>query len=235
MKRLLNVIVLALAVNFLIVAAGVGYLRFNGNLDRGKVMAIKDVLFPPPAPEQPTTQPAEATTRPTLKLEELLAQQSGRSAGEQVEFIQHTFDAQMAQLDRRQRELTDLQRQIDLAKEQIARDRDALDEQRKVVDNREQQATKLETDKGFQDCLALYRSIPGKQVKTIFLSLDQQTVAQYLQAMEARTAGRIIKEFKSPEETQFIQKVLERIRQPTTAPALAQQQPAPTQASTGAP
>jgi hypothetical protein len=235
MKRLLNVIVLALAVNFLIVAAGVGYLRFNGSLDRGKVMAIRDVLFPPPAPEQPTTQPAEATTRPTLKLEELLAQQSGRAAGEQVEFIQHTFDAQMAQLDRRQRELTDLQRQIDLAKEQIARDRDALDEQRKVVDNREQQATKLETDKGFQDCLALYRSIPGKQVKTIFLSLDQQTVAQYLQAMEARTAGRIIKEFKSPEETQFIQKVLERIRQPTTAPAPAQQQPAPTQASAGAP
>ena len=236
MKRLLNVIVLALAVNFLIVAAGVGYLRFNGSLDRAKVMAIKDVLFPPPAPEEPTTQPAEATTRPTLKLEELLAQQSGRAAGEQVEFIQHTFDAQMAQLDRRQRELTDLQRQIDLAKEQIARDRDALDEQRKVVDNREQQATKLETDKGFQDCLALYRSIPGKQVKTIFLSLDQQTVAQYLQAMEARTAGRIIKEFKSPEETQFIQKVLERIRQPTTAPAPAQQQqPAPTQASAGAP
>jgi Mg/Co/Ni transporter MgtE len=141
----------------------------------------------------------------------------------------------MAQLDRRQRELTDLQRQVELAKEQIARDRGALEEQRKAVDNREQQATKLETDKGFQDCLALYRSMPGKQVKTIFLSLDQQTVAQYLQAMEARTAGRIIKEFKSPEETQFIQKVLERIRQPASPPAPAQQPPSPTQASAGAP
>jgi hypothetical protein len=89
MKRLLNVIVLALAVNFLIVAGGVGYLRFNGSLDRAKVMAIKAVLFPAPSPEQATAQPADATTQPILKLEELLSQQSGRSAGEQVEFIQH--------------------------------------------------------------------------------------------------------------------------------------------------
>jgi hypothetical protein len=223
MKKLFNVIVLALAVNFLVLAGGVAYLRVNGNLDRAKVLAIKNLLFPPPAPETAATQPADPTTQPVLKLEELLAQQSGRTAAEQVEFIQHTFDAQMAQLDRRQRELADLQRQVDLAKQQIATDRGALDEQRTAVQAREQQATRLATDKGFQDCLALYRSMPGKQVKTIFMSLDQQTVAQYLQAMEARTAGRIIKEFKTPDETQFIQKVLERIRQPPAqAPTTAQ-------------
>jgi len=233
MKKLLNVIVLALAANFLVLAGGVGYLRYTDHLDREKVLAVKDILFPKPVEAAPTTQPADPTTQPMLKLETLLAQQSGRSASEQVEFIQHTFDAQMAQLDRRQRELADLQRQVDLAKQQIARDRGAVDEQRKTVESREQQAAKLATDKGFQDCLSLYRSMPGKQVKTIFLSLDDRTVGQYLQAMEPRAAARIVKEFKSPEETQFIQKVLERIRQQPGQPA--QPSPPQQQASTGTP
>src|SRR5215203_2461383 len=118
MKKLFNVIVLMLAINFIAVGAGVGYLKSTGHLDRERVMAIKDILFPQSAAEAaPTTQPASvATTQPIVRLEELLAQQVGRPASEQVEFIQHTFDAQMAQLDRRQRELADLQRQIELAK-----------------------------------------------------------------------------------------------------------------------
>lgn len=232
MKRFLNVIVLALAANFLVVAGGVAYLRFTDHLDREKVFAIKDILFPPPPPAPAlTTQLADPTTQPILKLEELLAQQSGHTASEQVEFIQHTFDAQMAQLDRRQRELADLQRQVELAKQQIGRDRTALDEQRKQIATREQEASKLATDKGFQDCLSLYRSMPGKQVKTIFMSLDEKTVGQYLSAMEPRAAARIVKEFKSPEETQFIQKVLERIRQQQSAPQQSASQPQQASAS----
>ncbi|MBC8109383.1 MAG: hypothetical protein H7Z14_22555 [Anaerolineae bacterium] len=230
MKKLFNVIVLMLAINFIAIGAGVGYLKTSGHLDRERVMAIKDILFPPPAAEAaPTTQPASvATTQPIVRLEELLAQQVGRPAGEQVEFIQHTFDAQLAQLDRRQRELADLQRQIELAKQQLARDRGAVDQKETTLTKREQEATKLETDKGFQDSLALYKSMAGKQVKTIFLGLDDRTVAQYLQAMEPRAATRIIKEFKSPEEMQFIQKALQRLRVPDVAQS---PQPAPAQAS----
>src|SRR5438045_4094864 len=134
MKKLLNVIVLALAANFLVLAGGVGYLRFTNHLDSEQVLAAKVVLFPNPVEDEPTTHTM-------LTLASLLAQQSGRSASEQVEFIQHTCDAQMAQLDRRQRELADLQRQVELAKQQIARDRGTVDEQRKAVETREQQAT----------------------------------------------------------------------------------------------
>ena len=55
--------------------------------------------------------------------------------------------------------------------------------------------------------------MPAKQVKSIFMTLSEQTVQQYLQAMDTRTAGKIIKEFKTPDETAFIERVLERIRQ----------------------
>ena len=54
--------------------------------------------------------------------------------------------------------------------------------------------------------------MPGKQVKTIFMSLDEETMRQYLQAMEPRVAAKIMKEFKSQEETARIQKVMEAMR-----------------------
>lgn len=216
MKKLGSVIVLTLAINFLAAAGGIGYLFQTGKLDRAKIFAIKDLLFAPPPAEAPTTQPAAddaaATTQPVNSLDKLLAQASGRTAGEQVEFIQRSFDAQMALLDRRQRELADLQRQVDLSKQQMEKDRLALEKARTELATRQQQATKLATDKGFQDSLALYNTMPSKQVKTIFMTLDDTAMKQYLEAMQPRAAARIIKEFKTPEEVARIQKVMESMR-----------------------
>ena len=214
MKKLGSVIVLTLALNFLAAAGGVAYLFQSGKLDRAKVVAIQELVFAPPAAASPTTRPGDspATTKPANSLEELLAKASGRTAGEQVEFIQRSFDAQMALLDRRQRELTDLRRQVDLAKQQMERDRVALEKGRTELAAQQQLAKKLETDKGFQDSLQLYNTMPGRQVKTVFMSLDDATIRQYLQAMQPRKAAGIIKEFKSPEEVARIQKVLEAMR-----------------------
>ena len=55
--------------------------------------------------------------------------------------------------------------------------------------------------------------MPPKQVKLIFMTLNESTVQEYLTAMDTRTAGKIIKEFKTPDETAFVQRILERIRQ----------------------
>src|SRR4051794_38820219 len=116
MKKLLNVFVLTLAVNFIAVAGGVAFLYKDGRLDRKRFEAIRQILYPPPLPTPAATQPADAArAEPVLQLGELLAQKSGLSTAEQLEFIQQTFDARMAELDRRQRELVDLQRQVDMA------------------------------------------------------------------------------------------------------------------------
>jgi hypothetical protein len=221
-KKLGSVIMLTLAINFLAAAGGIGYLFQAGKLDRAKVLAIKELIFAPPPSAAPATQPAEepaATTQPINSLEKLLAQASGRTAGEQVEFVQRSFDAQMALLDRRQRELADLQRQVDLSKQQMERDRGALEKGRTALASQQQQATKLATDKGFQDSLALYNTLPGKQVKTIFMTLDDATITQYLQAMQPRSAARIVKEFKAPDEVARIQRVMESMRQAQQATA----------------
>ena len=213
MKKLGGVIMMTLALNFLAAAGGIAYLFQSGKLDRAKVVSIKELVFAPPAGAAATTQPTtQPTTKPTNSLEELLAKASGRTAGEQVEFIQRSFDAQMALLDRRQRELADLQRQVDLAKQQMERDRAALEKGRVELASQQQLASKLATDKGFQDSLLLYNTMPSKQVKTIFMTLDDATMRQYLQAMQPRVAARIIKEFKAPDEVTRIQKVMEAMR-----------------------
>jgi hypothetical protein len=210
MKKLLTVIVLTLALNFLAAAGGLGWLFESGRLDKAKIKQVHEILFTaPPPPSQPGE--AVATSRPSL--DDLMAKESGRSATEKVEFIQRTFDTRMLELDRRQQEMADLQRQVDLANQKLSVDRAALEKEKQAVAAKEKEAQTLQTDQGFQDSLAVYNSIPPKQTKEIFLTLDQQTVRQYLEAMDARQAARIVKEFKTPEERAFIQKVLESMRE----------------------
>ncbi len=215
-KKLAQAVVLMLALNFIALAGGAGWLWKGGHLGKDQVARIKEILFPPPAkPEvvkldETTSGPS---TQPSVKLEELLAKASGRSAIEQVEFIQQAFDAQRSELDRRYRELQDMQRQVDIAKAQLSTDRTAHELKDKKLAEQTQSQQKLAGDKGFQDSLSLYQSMPGKQVKTVFMGLDDETMVRYLQAMQPRQASRIIKEFKTPDETARIQRVLERMRQ----------------------
>ncbi len=220
MKKIVNVIVLTLAMNFLLVVAGSALLLGKSHMDRDKFTAVKKLLF---ETSQPTTEPTPApvaATEPADRLAELLARASGRPAGEQVSFIRQAFDAEMAELDRKQSELADLQRQIDLSRNQTRLDREKIEQAQKALADQQALATKLASDKGFQDSLELYNAMPAKQVKTIFMTLGDDAVVQYLTAMEPRTAAKIIKEFKLPEETTRIQKVLERIRQSQAANAV---------------
>ncbi len=212
MKKIFLVLVLTLAMNFLAVGGAVGFLFQSGRLDKAKIAKVREIVFPPPGAAS-TTRPSEGPPAPQpLNLANLLDKHSG-SMIEQVDFIRRTVDAQMLELDRRQRELADLKRQVDLANQKLTADRAALDQREKDLAAREQATERLQSDTGFQNSLAIYTAMPAKQVKTIFMSLGEGTVQQYLTAMDTRTAGKIIKEFKTPDETAFIQRILERIRQ----------------------
>ena len=46
-----------------------------------------------------------------MRLDELVARQAGRTAAEQLDIIQHSFDAQIAELDRAA-EVNDLERRL---------------------------------------------------------------------------------------------------------------------------
>lgn len=217
MKKILTVIALALALNFLAAVGGVGFLWRSGHLDKVRIKAIQAILFPPP-----TTQPAEtasATTQPAnaaLSLDELVQKAAGMTVQEQIEYIQKSFDSRLAELDLHQRELTDQQREVDLARQKMAAERAQVDADKKALADAQQQAAQQASDQGFQDTLAMYNAMQPPKVKDIFMTLKQDVVARYLDAMDSGKAAKIIKEFKSPQEMDRIQKVLEEIRQSKT-------------------
>jgi hypothetical protein len=234
MKKLLTVIMATLALNFLFIAGSVGWLYSSGKLDREKVKAIKEVVF---ATTAPTTQLSGPTTKPLSKLEQLTAKKLGRTTVEQVQLTQQTHDTQAAELDRRKRELEDLQKQVDFAQRQVEKDRLELKLSREQFTKQTDLAKKEQTDKGFVDALALYSAMPAKQAKEVFLSLDDATIRRYLQAMEPRAASKIIKEFKSSEEVKRIQVVVEGMKTPQRTSAQEQDAsaiPAASSASTSA-
>jgi flagellar motility protein MotE (MotC chaperone) len=223
MKKLLNVLIITLALNFLAVVGLTGWLYKSAGVNHDKIAAIKAVLFPPTTQPDNTNSVPEPSTQPTLKLDELLAQAATRPSNEQVDLIQRSVDTQMLQLDLRERQLNDLQQQIQIARGQNQTLRDTLAKKQKALEDQEQQAKKLEEDQGFQDSLKLYKTMTGKQVKQIFLKLDDETMERYLQAMSPRDAARILKEFKTPDEVERVHLVMERMRQspPATQPTAA--------------
>jgi len=233
-KKLLNVLVLTLAMNFLLAAGGVGWLFQSGHLDKTKVAALHEVVFPTSQPTAPTTQPAPTTvgptTRPLLRLDELLAKHAGRRAGEQVEVVQQTVDTQSAVLDRRAREVEYLQTRVAAEQKRLAESSTALTADRRQLDDQKQQAAQAAGDKGFDDSLKLYSAMPPKQVKAVFMGLPEDAVVRFLQAMPPRTATKIVKEFKTPDESARMNRLLEKLRQgqafaggdqPSTRPSVA--------------
>ena len=109
---------------------------------------------------------------------------------------------------------------MDLASQKLTADRQTFQSERDPITKREQEADTLQSDKGFPGHMAIYIAMPPKQVKSIFLTLGEATVEQYLDAMQPKTATKITKEFQTPEEMAFIQRVMERMRQAkaTTVP-----------------
>ena len=59
-KKIWNLLVLTLAVNFLFTVGAIAWLYQSGHLDKDRVHAVKDIVFP-------ATQPAAATTQPTTE------------------------------------------------------------------------------------------------------------------------------------------------------------------------
>lgn len=230
MKKLWNILVLALAVNFIALLAGVAYLYQSRRLDRARVGAIRELLFPPAAPDAAgaaATQPSESsTTQPTQKLDDLLAAHSGRPAAEQAQFLQRTFDARMAQLDFRQREVAALHDLVRNAEAKLTAERKAFEARRDALEAREQEATRLAADEGFQDSLELYGTMKPKQVKDVFAKLPDDVVVRYLRAMEPRDASKILTEFKAPAELERLKKLMEQVRSAAAAEARTDDAPA---------
>ncbi|MGC4034168.1 MAG: hypothetical protein QM754_21015 [Tepidisphaeraceae bacterium] len=218
-KKLFGVVTGVFALNFLAIAAGIGFLVFTHKLDREKVQAVREIILNGAA-TQPSTQPTtqQAATQPSpedapmLRLDALLAKYSRRPAGEQIELVRAELDSQAATVERRRREVADQRVQIENARSDLKNQLEKLDTDRKQFEAEKTEQARLAADAGFQKTLELYQQLPAKQIKTMFAGMDDETVVRYLQAMDTRQAGSVLKEFKTPQETTRAQGILEKMR-----------------------
>lgn len=228
-RKLATLVVVLLAIHFLAVLGAVGFAFASGKLDKAKLGEIAKLMTPPPAAPatQPAAKPDLATTRPLLQFDDLLAQQAGKSTTDQVQFLRESFDGMSVQLDRQQRELLDLKRQVDLAQSQVATERIAVAAREKAIADREAEAKRLADDAGFQRTMEIYDSMTPKQLKDVFAKQDDALVARYLQGMDPKRIANIVKEFKTPPEQTRANALLDRLRTGDQTPATAAASAAP--------
>lgn len=216
LQKLTSAVVVVLAVNFIGMAIAAALLAQKTGVDREKLVAIREILFPREEDDTAeeavdAAEPPEPT--PMEQLLTLLDAQAGKPTEARVDDLQQTFDQRTAQLTRARRELADLQRQLDIASSRLVEERETFEATREEWEQAATEAEERARDAGFADALALYQQLPAKLTKDIFLQLEEEIVLEFLRAMDGQTAARIIREFKSDAETQKARSILERMRQ----------------------
>jgi formate-dependent nitrite reductase cytochrome c552 subunit len=124
----------------------------------------------------------------------------------------------MQRVERLQRDIADLQRQLGLAKDLLAKQKTDLDAQRKEFEEAVARERDLHARADFAQAVQTYEQLKPKQVKEMFQALmkDGKTrdVIDYLAAMQGRKAAAVLKEFKMPDEipqaTDLVQKLRDR-------------------------
>ena len=214
-KKLASAVVVILALNFVGMAIAGVMLAQQANLTAEKWQAVKDVLYPPEG-EYDENAEEDAEPEPPTPMEQLVAlldEQSGKPAESRVTDMNLELDERLAEATRRERELIDRERTVQMAMRQLAADRKSFETQREAWQQAITDVRDRESDEGFQSSLALYESMQSKQVKAIFIDLDDETVLSYLRAMEPRQASKILKEYKSPAEVERARSILEKLRE----------------------
>ena len=225
MKKIGSLLTMILVMNLVAALGLAGYLLATGRLDKEKATAMLDMVKHKGTPEKlreklydimeptPATSTAPSTQSLAAKtVENELTSVLAASASDRLEMSRQAIEQERLKLEaeaqdlrNRQKTLEDKQSEL---KELLKKVEDAKGAYQKKV---EADAAKGK-DESFKKTLALYDELKPKQLKEIFLGMPEETVAEFLAAMDESRSGKIIAEFKSPTEKTFILKVLETIR-----------------------
>lgn len=243
MKKIIANIIL---LNVLALIGVIGFLFATGRIDKEKSLTILDLLKHKGTPEklrdhtyelltaatqgsgstQPSTQAGGAPANPGSAADRLAA------AGASLE-------ADRMKLENEARELRHRQELLETLQAQVAQQMAKLQADRTAYENQVKSAAGKTNDDAFNRSLKLYAEMKPRQIKEVFYGLAKgfspeaataptipspatiELVAKYLLAMDKEKAGKIIAEFKTPEEKAFITSVLEKIRTATPAGAPA--------------
>jgi hypothetical protein len=218
MKRLWNIIGFMAIVNLIAILVVVAWLWQSQRIDRDRVEKVRALLS--------ISIPDELAAAD----EQAKKDAEGKAAEEAAARLRNppvTSAAQVTALNQLEREVAQGLRRLQDEKRQLSA---ALDTRERAIKQREdefaserlawEQSIKdqraAQTDQQFAKAVKLIESLPAKQGKEKLVTMVNQggtdQAVMYLNAMSPRAAGKILKEFKSAEETRLATDLLERLR-----------------------
>ena len=229
-----------LTLNLLMVAGLLGFVLATGRLDMQKGQAILDILRHQGTPADFRHQIAELLTPPPPTATAPATQHDLKrfqtddgttsalaSAADRIEYARQAMEQERLHLDREAQDLRHRQELLETQRRLIESRLTQIDSERKDFAQQVKATLSKSQDQNFTRTLQLYTELKPKQVKDLFVELrNEDTICDFIKAMDPERASRIIGEFKTPEERQMISRVLEKIR--AAGPAAATAAPATT-------
>ncbi len=216
MRSAWNTVSFLAVVHILALAMFAGWLVYTQRLDRERLNAVRD-LFALTTVEARTAreEAAKAAQRQRLNEQALTPRATGGSA--QGVRVAARVQEQTDQMQERLAvEASMLRRQLAQREEDLAR-REAEFEVRQQAWERFRQAEiERRTSEQFAQTVKQLESVPPKQGKRIIVELitagKMDQAVTYLDAMAPRATTKVLREFKTDQETRLATELLERLR-----------------------
>jgi len=210
-----------LAILHIVAAAGfVGWLAATNRLNRERVAEVKDTFTQTIAKEKAEEQRAKELEKKAKEEAERQAQLAGvgglASTAEKLAAEKQRNELILRRLERTRREIESLSTNLHLARQRMERQREKLLASRKELEQRLKAIESRLNDEGFKKTVQLYETLPADQVKSMFIDLMEKgktdQVVAFIEAMQVRKAGKVLKEFEEPEDVGRAVELTERLR-----------------------
>ncbi len=204
--------------NLLALAGFVGWLQASGRLSPERLQRLREVLAPTVAAEDAAEQMKliEAQAAAAKAQEDSKAGRAPLTAEQRLLLTHTQIDVTTQQQQRVQRETADLIATLLQERTELERQRAEFQAQVEEFNTRRNKIIEQEGSEQFRKAVALYGSLKPAQARTMLDALikggQTDQVVAYLNALQARTASKIISEFER-DQPQLAADLLERLRQ----------------------
>ncbi|MFA7237467.1 MAG: hypothetical protein WC058_11430 [Phycisphaeraceae bacterium] len=203
MKTLFKIAAGVAIINVLAAAGLLGWLIGTHRMNRARVDKVAAIFSPTleqeKAREEEETKKAEELKTQAQTQARLSGLDGSGSAAERLVEEQQRNELLLRQLERTRQDIKSLSDNLMLTRTRMEREKSELLTARTELTVRLDEMEKRLNDAGFKKAVALYESLPAKQVRAMFDDLmtrgKTEEVVAYLEAMQPRKAAGVLKEF----------------------------------------
>lgn len=222
MKTLRQVFTALLVIHFLLLIAGVAWLRSSGRLNGDRLRRVGEMFRPTIAQESAAREEKERADKEDHEKAVEAARLESVGAGpvtisDRLRTDEEKDTVALQRIERLKRETADLRAQLEVYKGLLSKQKEELEAERAAFNELKAKEEQLRNDTDFQQAVAMYEKLRPKQAKEMFQVLikdgKKPQVIDYLAAMQLKKASDVLKEFKSAEEVAQATELVQRLRE----------------------